>query len=117
MWEQLLADVRGHIWGSGDFSKLAEKADVSPQTVSKFAYGETKSPHMRTVFKIMDALGKSEEILTAFKSEKPVSTRSAIARKTGLSKRRALIKERGRPKATAPHVRASVRRAAEELVH
>lgn len=88
VWERVLADVRGHIWEHGDFAKLAVAANLSATTVSKLAYGETSSPHMRTVIRIMDALGKSEPVLEAFKSQKPVS----LQRATGWKSTRAKLK-------------------------
>lgn len=81
VWERLFADIRGHIWAHGDFKKLAISADLSVATVSKLAYGDTGSPHMRTVVRIMNALGKSDPIVKAFRAEKPVSTVQAFARK------------------------------------
>jgi transcriptional regulator with XRE-family HTH domain len=79
IWARLLADVQGHIWAYRDFNKLAQAANLSVATVSNLAHGDTKSPHMRTVARIMHALGKSDPILEAFKSEKPM-TESALAK-------------------------------------
>ncbi len=92
VWERLLADIRGHIWAHGDFSKLAKAAKLSPATISNLAYGDTGSPHMRTVVRIMDALGKSDPILAAFKSEKPITTRVVAKRWVYRQKMRAARK-------------------------
>lgn len=79
-WERLLADVRGHIWEFGNFNTLAKRANLSNATVSNLAYADTRSPHMRTVIKIMTALGKSDPILNAFKTEKPVTIKAVAGR-------------------------------------
>ena len=86
VWERLLADIRGHIWTHGDFKKLAVSANLSVATVSKLAYGDTNSPHMRTVVRIMEALGKSDPVLEAFRADKSVSTVQAFARKLKVEK-------------------------------
>ncbi len=91
VFERLLADIRGHIFEHNNIAKLAEVANLSTSTVSNLAYGKTKSPHMRTVTQIMEALGKADPVLEAFKSKKPVWTKQAQAR---LSTRARLKKER-----------------------
>ena len=104
---RVLADVQGHIWAFGDFQKLARAAKLSVATVSNLAYGDTKSPHMRTVVRIMDALGKSDPILEAFKSEKPMTPNTLakhwISRQKIRETRRAKIR-------LVPPVRPSERR-------
>lgn len=71
-WDRLVADIRGHLWNSGDWGILAAKANVNPQTISKLAYGETKSPHFFTIFKIMVALGKKDRFMRLFETNDPV---------------------------------------------
>lgn len=39
------------------FSKFAEKADMSTNTVSRMAHGETQFPRFSTVFHMLSALG------------------------------------------------------------
>ena len=118
--ERMLADVRGHIWefvrGKGNnFDKLAREAGVSCSTVSKLAYGGTTSPHMRTVIRVMDALGKSDPILEAFKAEKPVSLNEAKARKTTRARLKAQRKAKVHPHRTEKPTRASTRRGEKTL--
>lgn len=115
VWERLLADIRGHIWEylrkkGNTYEKLAETAGVCSGTVSKFAYGDTTSPHMRTVIRIMDALGKSDPILSAFKSEKPVSLKQATDWKSARAKRKQKLAAKLKPHQVNKPVRASVRR-------
>jgi transcriptional regulator with XRE-family HTH domain len=51
-------DLRGHVRNAHvTWANLAADANVCVSTVSKFAYGETKRPTFRTVFRIADALG------------------------------------------------------------
>jgi len=104
---RLLADIRGHIWAHGDFSELAKDAKLSAATVSNLAYGETNSPHMRTVVQIMHALGKSDPILEAFKSEKPMTANTLAKHWIFRQKMRAARKAKIR---LVPPVRASARR-------
>ena len=104
---RLLADIQGHIWAHGNLSELAKDARLSATTVSDLAYGETKSPHMRTVVRIMHALGKSDPILEAFKSEKPMTSNTLAKHWISRQKMRAARKARIR---LVPPVRASVRR-------
>jgi transcriptional regulator with XRE-family HTH domain len=85
---------------------LAKDAKLSNATVSNLAYGETKSPHMRTVVRIMHALGKSDPILEAFKSEKPMTSNTLAKHWISRQKMRAARKAKIR---LVP-VRASTRR-------
>lgn len=94
VFEQLLADVRGHIFSTLNWNVLAEKANLSYSTIAALAYGDTKSPHLRTVIKIMTALGKEHPILDAFKAEEPVSVPQASKRKTARLARLGLRKKR-----------------------
>jgi hypothetical protein len=110
VWERLLADVRGHIWDHGDFSKLAATADVSVSTVSKLAHADTGSPHMRTVIRIMDALGKSDPILEAFESKNPVSISQARKRKSARARNKERLAAKVKPHQIKKAVRVSVQR-------
>jgi transcriptional regulator with XRE-family HTH domain len=103
---RLLADIQGHIWAHGNLSELAKDAKLGAATVSNLAYGETKSPHMRTVVRIMHALGKSDPILEAFKSEKPMTSNTLAKHWISRQKMRAARKAKIR---LVP-VRASTRR-------
>ena len=94
VWERVLADVRGHLFAAKDLQAVAVKANLSYSTVAKLAYGDTKSPHMRTVIKIMDALGKADPILQAFRSEKPVTVVQADQRRPKRTVRDRIKKER-----------------------
>lgn len=114
VWERLLADIRGHIWTHGDFKKLAVSANLSVATVSKLAYGDTNSPHMRTVVRIMNALGKSDPVLRAFRAEKSVSTVQAFARKLKKTEGRQARKVELRMK-IYPHRAAKVSRRGASL--
>ncbi len=107
VWERLLADVRGHIHEHKDFGKLAVAANLSISTVSKLAYGETSSPHMRTVIRIMEALGKSDPIIDAFRSQKPVSVKSAQARRSTRVRLKAQRAAKLHPHRAAKAMRAS----------
>lgn len=104
--ERLLADVRGHVWEFGDFKTLAKQANLSTSTVSDLAYADTRSPHMRTVMKIMTALGKSDPILNAFKAEKPVTIKVVAGRWIARQK----VREARKAKIRTVTVRASERR-------
>ena len=86
-FERLLADVRGHIWEFQNLGKLAKKADLNVATVSDLAHGQTRSPHIRTVLRIMVALGKSDSILQAFAAERPVTTKMVARRWINRQKR------------------------------
>jgi transcriptional regulator with XRE-family HTH domain len=56
--EELLAFLAHEITKSKlKYSKLAERAHVVPQTVSRIAHGETRGPRAATVFSILAALG------------------------------------------------------------
>lgn len=39
------------------YSKFAKKAEMSPNTVSRMAHGETQYPRFQTVFAMLDTLG------------------------------------------------------------
>lgn len=39
------------------YSEIAHRAGVYPQTVAHIAYGDTKSPRMSTVVRILQSLG------------------------------------------------------------
>lgn len=61
-FENWLEDLRGIVWndfikGRRSLENLAADAKLSLSTVQKFAWGETKKPHLQTVFKLMKALG------------------------------------------------------------
>jgi transcriptional regulator with XRE-family HTH domain len=117
IWERLFADIRGHIRSyGGTFKQLADAANLSEATVSKLAYGETSSPHMRTIIRIMDALGKSDPVLKAFRSEKPVSITQAYCWKLARGKRKQKLVAKIKPHLAKKTVRASVRRAG-QIVH
>lgn len=51
-FNRLYADLRGAVWetqGKGaSWEGFASKANLSPSTVKKFAYGDTQRPHWRT---------------------------------------------------------------------
>lgn len=56
-YQDFIEDLRGIVWDSVketglSWDDLAIEAKLSPQTVSRFAYGETKVPTSRTVFQI-----------------------------------------------------------------
>lgn len=117
-WDRLLADVRGHMWEflrkkGNTFEKLARAAGVCTGTVSKFSYGDTSSPHMRTVMRIMTALGKSDLILTAFKAEEPVSLKQASDWRLTRAKKRQKLITKIKPHQIKGLMRASVRRGRE----
>jgi hypothetical protein len=109
-WERLLADVRGHIWEYRDLSKLAKDANLSIATISNLAYGVTTSPHMRTIIRVMVALDKSDPILEAFKSEKPVSVKQAKARKSARARLKDQRKTKVHPHRAEKPARASAAR-------
>jgi transcriptional regulator with XRE-family HTH domain len=115
VWERLLADIRGHIFEFGDFKKLSEQTGLCVGTISRLAYGETGSPHMRTVIKVMDALGKSDPVLKAFRSEKPISTVQAFALKLKRGKyheqRKTKLQKKTHPHRIAKPVRRSRERS------
>lgn len=50
--------------------KLAERADVSPQTLWNWVYGETMTPRIDTLSKVTEALGGTVEIRWAGKLRK-----------------------------------------------
>ena len=60
-FERWLADMRGLLWetqrGGGTWESFAASVNLSPGTVARFASGETKSPHGRTLFALMQACG------------------------------------------------------------
>lgn len=58
--EDLRGEVRNSTRGQNaslTWKQLAADASVSVNTVSRFAYGETKRPTFRTVFRIAEVLG------------------------------------------------------------
>jgi hypothetical protein len=78
MSELLLADLRGMIWKQidtdGSFRGLAEKAGVSPQTVSRLmwdsdALRQTKRPHFETVTRLLYALDRLDLLKKAFEGD------------------------------------------------
>lgn len=59
--EIFLEDLRGQVWNSfrdagKTWKELAIAARVTNNTISKFAYGETRRPVFRTVYNISEAL-------------------------------------------------------------
>ncbi len=57
-----IEDLRGAVWNSMNDSgltwqEISIRAGCKNATVSKFAYGETRRPVFRTVYKIAEALG------------------------------------------------------------
>lgn len=77
-WERILADFRGHVYHAGDWRQLAKKSGLSYPTIENIAYGHTRSPHMRTVIALMDALGRGDEIRRALGTNAPLSKDEAI---------------------------------------
>jgi DNA-binding phage protein len=56
--EDLRGAVRNSIKDQGlTWKDIAELANLNQHTISKFAYGETKRPMFRTVFRIAESLG------------------------------------------------------------
>lgn len=54
--------VRQYVTKKGKISHMATKAGIAPQTVSRVAYGETKSPRMKTIMGLLHALGYEVEL-------------------------------------------------------
>jgi transcriptional regulator with XRE-family HTH domain len=53
-----VALVQAEIWKHGaDYTKIATAADVSYGTVARIAQGETTRPMLRTIIRILGALG------------------------------------------------------------
>jgi len=57
-YQDFIEDLRGIVWNSAketglSWDELAREANLSPQTVSRFAYGETKVPTSRTLFQLV----------------------------------------------------------------
>ena len=94
-WERILADFRGHVYHAGDWKKLAETSGLSYATIENIAYGHTRSPHMRTVIKLMDALGRGDEIRAALATNAPLTEDEAIKlRPANIKKRYRKIAQR-----------------------
>lgn len=58
--DDFIEDLRGLVWAkssSHTWNALAGLARLSPSTVAKFAYGETKKPHANTIVRLVYALG------------------------------------------------------------
>lgn len=87
-WEKILADLRGHVYHAGDWRELAKKAGLSYATIENIAYGHTRSPHMRTVVALMDALGRGDEIRSALKTNRPLLESEAVRLRPANIKRR-----------------------------
>ena len=77
-WERILADFAGHVYNAGDWQELHKKAGVSYATVENIAYRHTRSPHLRTVVSIMDALGRGDELRAALATNTPLSEAEAL---------------------------------------
>lgn len=53
-----VALVQAEIWrAGGDFGKIAAGADLSVSTVANIASGNTQFPRLRTIIRILGALG------------------------------------------------------------
>ncbi len=87
-WEEILADFRGHVYNAGDWRELAQKSGLSYATIENIAYGHTRSPHLRTVVALMDALGRGEEIRQALATNRPLTKDEAIKLRPANIKRR-----------------------------
>jgi len=87
-WERVLADFAGHVYNAGDWRELADKAGVSYATVENIAYRYTRSPHLRTVVSIMDALGRGDELRAALATNTPLSEAEALKLRPAAIKRR-----------------------------
>ena len=62
---ELTAFLAGEIRSSKvTFTKLADKANCCPSTVSNIAHGITKDPRVGTVIKILDVLGYRVSVRT-----------------------------------------------------
>ena len=104
-WGRFLADLRGHINGHKNWGNLAIEAGLSPQTISKLAYGETKTPRGDTIFKLMVAFGREKELLEASHSDEPVVVKEAVKLRPPKHQRRstALRLREERRKKIFPH--------------
>jgi transcriptional regulator with XRE-family HTH domain len=56
-----LEDLRGIVWSSSNelhitWKEIALRANIHKNTVANFAYGDTKRPVFRTIFRIAEAL-------------------------------------------------------------
>lgn len=61
-FEVFLEDLRGIVWNSTrdanmNWAQIAVMANITAETVAKFAYHEVKRPQFRTVFGIAAAVG------------------------------------------------------------
>lgn len=96
-WEEILADFRGHVYNAGDWRELAQKSGLSYATIENIAYGHTRSPHLRTVVALMDALGRGEEIRHALATNRPLTKDEAIKlRPANIKKRYRKMAQRAR---------------------
>lgn len=96
-WEEILADFRGHVYNAGDWRELAKKAGLSYATIENIAYGHTRSPHLRTVVALMDALGRGDEIRQALATNRPLTKDEAIRlRPANIKKRYRKMAQRAR---------------------
>lgn len=77
-WEEVMADIRGHLRNAGDWNQLAKDAHIAKATIANIAYGHTRSPHARTLMNLMIALGRGDEFRAAIASERPLSREEAI---------------------------------------
>jgi transcriptional regulator with XRE-family HTH domain len=110
-WGRFVADIRGHLHAHQNWVILAADAGVAPQTVSKLAYGETKSPHGLTIFKLMVALGREDELLAAVHSEEPVVVREAKKLRPPKNQRRATALRIREERQTKTHGYRKLRRS------
>lgn len=65
--DKFLEDLRGRLWANGGavdgkWKSLAERANVSPRTISRFASGDTKKPQILTIRRMFGALSYAMEI-------------------------------------------------------
>ncbi len=105
-WEEILADFRGHVYNAGDWRELAKKAGLSYATIENIAYGHTRSPHLRTVISLMDALGRGDEIRQALATNRPLTKDEAIKlRPANIKKRYRKMAQRARQEKLSPKVR------------
>ncbi len=96
-WEEILADFRGHVYNAGDWRELAQKSGLSYATIENIAYGHTRSPHLRTVVALMDALGRGDEIRQALATNRPLTKDEAIKlRPANIKKRYRKMAQRAR---------------------
>ena len=60
--DQFIEDLRGMVWsgsvtGKRSWKDIAEESGLNVATVSKFASGDTKRPHLLTIRRIVRACG------------------------------------------------------------